>query len=206
MAGTCRVCATSREHSPARFDQALGSAAHASERELRDAYVAAVSHGARNTRCAADEERSYGTLRLLGLATLRLPDLFLYAHVAQAFCEDPEVDRVPAVVVDAVRVIAAGALRLAHRALETHARETGGGPGAWIDRALERAAAWLARPLEADVPALLDHARRAAIALTRATNATAEDQTLVPAEIADGLAHLLAVYLIATTVACSDIR
>jgi len=49
----------------------------------------------------------------------------LYAHVAQAFREDPEVDRVPPVVVDAVRVIAAGALRLAHRALETHASDVG---------------------------------------------------------------------------------
>ncbi len=144
-------------------------------------------------------------MRLLGLATLRLPDLFLYAHVAQAFSEDPDVDRVPLVVVDAVRVIAAGALRLAHRALETHARQTGGEPGVWVDRALEQAGAGLARPLEADVSALLDHARRAAIALTRATTATGDDRTLVPSELADGLAHLLAVYLIATSVACSAI-
>ena len=194
-----------RTQSGTGIDPAPATAAHVNERELRDAYAAAVSHGARNTRCAADEERAYGTLRLLTLATLRLPDLFLYAHVAQAFCEDPEVDRVPMVVVDAVRVIAAGALRLAHRALETHARETGCEPGVWVDRALERAGAWLARPLEADVPALLDHARRAAIALTRATSATADDRTLVPAELADGLAHLLAVYLIATTLACSGI-
>ena len=194
-----------RAQSGTGIDQALGTAAHATERELRDAYAAAVSHGARNTRCAADE-RAYGTLRLLTLATVRLPDLFLYAHVAQAFGEDPDVDRVPVVVVDAVRVIAAGALRLAHRALETHARETGCEPGMWIDRALKRAGGWLERPLEADVPALLDHARRAAIALTRATSATADDRTLVPAELADGLAHLLAVYLIATTLACAGIR
>jgi hypothetical protein len=172
---------------------------------LRDAYAAAVSHGARNTRCTADGERAYGTLRLLTLATLRLPDLFLYAHVAEAFVEDPEVDRVPSVVVDAVRMISAGALRLAHRALETHVRETGCEPGVWVDRTLTQAGAWLARPPEADVPALLDHARRAAIALTRATSATAGDRTLVPAELADGLAHLLAVYLIATAVACSGL-
>jgi hypothetical protein len=195
-----------RTRSGTDIDPALGTAAHATEQELRNAYAAAVSHGARNTRCAADEERAYGTLRLLTLATLRLPDLFLYAHVTQAFCEDPDVDRVPMVVVDAVRVIAAGALRLAHRALETHARETGCEPGVWVDRALKRAGAWLARPLEADVPALLDHARRAAIALTRATSATADDPTLVPGEIADGLAHLLAVYLIATTLACRSRR
>ena len=68
-----------RPESGTGIDQALGTAAHATERELRNAYAAAVSHGARNTRCAADEERAYGTLRLLTLATLRLPDLFLYA-------------------------------------------------------------------------------------------------------------------------------
>jgi len=194
-----------RTRSGIGIDQARVTAAQATERELRDAYAAAVSHGARNTRCTADEERAYGTLRLLTLVMLRLPDLFLYAHVAQAFCEDPEVDRVPAVVVDGVRVIAAGALRLAHRALEMHASETGCEHAVWVDRALGRAGAWLARPADADVPALLEHARRAAIALTRATSATADDRTQMPAELADGVARLLAVYVIATTVACSGI-
>jgi len=202
--GTCRLCATSRERGPASVSTRRESP-QATERELRDAYAAAVSHGARNTRCTADEERAYGTLRLLTLVMLRLPDLFLYAHVAQAFCEDPEVDRVPAVVVDGVRVIAAGALRLAHRALEMHASETGCEHAVWVDRALGRAGAWLARPADADVPALLEHARRAAIALTRATSATADDRTQMPAELADGVARLLAVYVIATTVACSGI-
>jgi hypothetical protein len=181
------------------MNRAVAIAAEAGERELRRAYAAAVSHGVDNTRCAADEERVYGTLRLLTLATLRLPDLFLYAHVMQMFGEDPEVDRIPPMVVDAVRVIAAGALRLAHRALETHARDVGYETGVWVDRALEQAGAWLACEVEAEVPVLLDQARRAAIALTRATAATADDRMLVPAELADGLAHLLAVYLVATT-------
>ena len=108
------------------------SAPRASERELRQAYAAAVSDGADSTWCAAAQERGYGTLRLLTLATLRLPDLFLYAHVAQAFGEDPEVERVPTVVVDAVRMIAAGALRLTHRALESHAGEVGYETGVWL--------------------------------------------------------------------------
>ncbi|HYB27110.1 MAG TPA: hypothetical protein VEF89_10895 [Solirubrobacteraceae bacterium] len=51
--------------------------------------------------------------------------------------------------------------------------------------------------VEADVPALLDQARRAAIALTRATAATADDRMLLPAELADGLAHLLTVHVAA---------
>jgi hypothetical protein len=174
-------------------------AVQASAWELREAYTAAVSHGANSTWCAAAQERGYGTLRLLTLATLRLPDLFLCAHVAQAFREDPKVDRVPPVVVDAVRATAAGALRLAHRALETHASDVGYETGAWVDRALERAAARLAREVEPDVPVLLDQARRAAIALTRATAATADDRMLLPAELADGLAHLLTVYVAAAS-------
>ena len=102
-----------------------------------------VAHGSRNTQCSAAEERAYGTLRLLTLSTLRLPDLFLYAHVLQVFDEDPDVERVPPVIVAAVRTIASGALRLAHRALETHARNVGYETGAWVDRALEQAGAWL---------------------------------------------------------------
>jgi len=125
----------------AQADTGDDHAVHARDRELHEAYAAAVSHGADSTWCAAAQERGYGTLRLLTLATLRLPDLFLYTHVAQTFSEDPEVARVPRVVVDAVRVIAAGALRLAHRALETHASEVGYGTGAWVDRALKQAGA-----------------------------------------------------------------
>jgi hypothetical protein len=185
------------EQATAQAAARAGNAPQATERELRRAHAAAVSDGADNTWCAAGQERGYGTLRLLTLATLRLPDLFLYAHVAQAFGEDPEVDRVPPAVVHAVRMIAAGALRLAHRALETHASDVGYDTGVWVDRALEQAGARLAG--DVDVSGLLDEARRAAIALTRATAATADERMLLPAELADGLAHLLAVYVLAAT-------
>jgi hypothetical protein len=143
------------------------------------------------------EERGYGTLRLLTLAVLRLPDLVPYAHVAQACREDPEVERVPPVVVDAVRVIAAGTLRRVHRALETHASDVGYEPDVWVDRAIEQPGARLGRGVKGDVPELLDEARRAAIALTRATAARADERMLLPAELADGLAHLLTVYVAA---------
>jgi hypothetical protein len=59
-----------RTQSGTGIDQALGTAAHATERELRDAYAAAVSHGARNTRCAADEERATADDRTLVPAEL----------------------------------------------------------------------------------------------------------------------------------------
>ena len=54
--------------------------------------------------------------------------------------------------------------------------------------------------VDAEAPVLLDQARLAAIALTRATAATADDRMLVPDEVANGLAHLLAVYLIGTAI------
>jgi hypothetical protein len=182
------------------MNRAVATAAAADEPQLRRAYSAALAHGSRSTQCSAAEERAYGTLRLLTLATLRLPDLFLYAHVLQVFDEDPDVERVPPVIVAAVRTIASGALRLGHRALETHARNVGYETGTWVDRALEQAGAWLYCQVDVEVPVLLDQARRAAIAITRATAATADDRMLVPEEIANGLGHLLAIYLIATTI------
>ena len=182
------------------MNRAVAIAATADGPELRRAYAAGVARGATNTWCAAEEERTYGTLRLLTLAMLRLPDLFLYAHIVEVLAGDGDHGRVPPVAVSAITATAAGALRLAHRALETHARDVGYEIEAWIDRALEHAGALLCSQVDADAPVLLDQARLAAIALTRATAATADDRMLVPDEVANGLAHLLAVYLIGTAI------
>jgi hypothetical protein len=123
--------------------------------------------GRTNTLCTAEQERGYGTLRLLTLASLRLPDLVLYSHLLEGFADDPEVDLVPPVVVGAVRGVAAGALRLAHRALQTHGRDLGYQTGAWIDSALEQAAVELTRTIgeidEPEVSVVLDQSRRTAI-------------------------------------------
>jgi hypothetical protein len=180
--------------------RAVAIAAGADEQRLRRAYAAGIARGASNTRCSAEEERMYGTLRLLTLATLRLPDLFLYAHIVEVLAGDPDYDPVPPVAVRAITTPAAGALRLAHRALETHARDVGYQIEVWLDRALEHAGTLLSSEVDAEAPVLLDHARLAAIALTRATAATADDRMLVPDELACGLAHLLAVYLVATAI------
>ncbi len=181
------------------MSRAVAIAAAADEPGLRRAYAAGLARGATNTQCTAEEERTYGTLRLLTLATLRLPDLFLYAHIVEVLAGDDD-HPVPSVAVRAITTTAAGALRLAHRALETHARDVGYELDAWIDRALEYTGALLSSHLDAEAPVLLDHARLAAIALTRATAATADDRMLVPEELASGLAHLLAVYLVATAI------
>ena len=120
-------------------NRAVAIAAAADQTELRSLYGQAVSHGAANTLCTPEEERAYGTLRLLTLATLRLPDLYLYAHLLEALDEAPTIEPVPRLVTSQLSEIAAGALRLAHRALETHAHELGYESGAWVARALERA-------------------------------------------------------------------
>ncbi len=54
--------------------------------------------------------------------------------------------------------------------------------------------------LEESLPLALDQARLATIALTRATASTANDPMPVPGQIADALAHLLAIYLVAVEV------
>ena len=181
-------------------NRAVAIAAATDQTELRSLYGQAVSHGAANTLCTPEEERAYGTLRLLTLATLRLPDLYLYAHLLEALDEDPTIEPVPPLVTSQLGEIAAGALRLAHRALETHAHELGYETGAWVARALERAHVQLCGDLEREERSLVDEARRCAIALTRAIAATAGEAMLVPGELADGLARLLVLYLIATTV------
>ena len=182
------------------MSRAVAIAAAVDQPGLRRAYAAGIARGASNTQCSAEDERTYGTLRLLTLATLRLPDLFLYAHIVEVLAGDTDHDRVPPVAVRAIIASAAGALRLSHRALETHARDVGYQVDVWVDRALEHAGAELSGELDAQMPGLLDHARLAAIALTRATAATADDRMLVPDELACGLAHLLAVYLVATAI------
>jgi hypothetical protein len=182
------------------MSRAVAMAAAADEPRLRRAYAAGIARGASNTECSAEDERTYGTLRLLTLATLRLPDLFLYAHIVEVLAGDPDYDRVPPAAVRAISTPAAGALRLAHRALETHAHDVGYQVEVWVDRTLESARSLLAGEVESDAPVLLDHAPLAAIALTRATAATADDRMFVPDELSCGLAHLLAVYLVATAI------
>ena len=102
------------------INQALAVAAAADEPELRRAYGAAVANGGANTGCTAEEERAYGLLRLLTLALLRLPDLALCAHVVHLV---GEVDEDP-LLARTLGDVAAGALRLAHRALERRSRNS----------------------------------------------------------------------------------
>ena len=53
-------------------------AAGLDSRDRRSLYACAVARGVANTHCSIEQERRYGVLRLLTLATLRLPDLAVY--------------------------------------------------------------------------------------------------------------------------------
>ena len=102
------------------LQRAIVLAARADTEELRCAYWCAVADGALNTQCCADCERSHGALRLLTLAILRLPDLSVQSHLLDAGDSDGLLD----ILHDAVSDTCAGALRLAHRALEAHASDS----------------------------------------------------------------------------------
>jgi hypothetical protein len=171
------------------IEQAVDEAAHASDAQLRKSYEVALAHGATNTACRPGEERLYGTLRLVTLAILRLPDL---AMIAQLMHMDNE-DRV---VLHAGCDVAGGALRLAHRALETHGRDVGYEIGAWIDDTVLTAAVELAREHD-EVPVVIEQVRLATLALTQAAAAVGEDRMLVPDRLATSLRHLLVIYVIA---------
>jgi hypothetical protein len=124
------------------------AAAAVSRSQVRRSYLRAVAGGVHNTHCSPAEERRYGALKLLALATLRLPDLVLYVHLMHVHHDDgqeDESDRGAAdVVTRAVGDIAAGELRLADRALERPGCDLEYQTSAWVDRALEHAAGELA--------------------------------------------------------------
>jgi hypothetical protein len=182
------------------LQRAIAVAAGAGADELENAYRSAVAEGAGNTRCDADQERAHGALRLLTLALLRLPDLTLQAHLLDV--GEDAAEGVLEFVLDRLCDTSSGALRLSHRALEAHAEAIGYDPDAWVGHALERARAALAglEPtlIEGAAAVAEDQAHLTTIALTRAAAATAHDGVAVADELATGLAHLLALFMIAS--------
>ncbi len=99
----------------------------------------------------------------------------------------------------------AGSMRLAHRALEMHALEVGYRADAWVTRAIEAISDELSSwPRKDGLQVALQQARLAALALTQATAATANEPMLVPGQIADTLGHLLVIYLIAVEVTSAE--
>jgi hypothetical protein len=185
------------------ISRAVAAVAAFDVRRRRAMYGRAVAFGVANTQCSSERERQFGALRLLTLATLRLPDVALYGELLHSYTEER-----PGCCLVAQTLIAAssGAMRLAHRALETHALEVGYRAEAWVERAVEGAGDELGGSLvdEEGLPVALDQARLATLALTRATASTASEPMLVSGQIAVALSHLLVIYLIAVEVAAAE--
>ena len=114
--------------------EAVIAAAAVSRSQVRRSYLRAVAGGVHNTHCSPAEERRCGALKLLALATLRLPDLVLYVHLMHVYHddghedEDESDDGAADVVTRAVGDIAAG------------------GCGSLIARSSGTAAIWAIRP------------------------------------------------------------
>ena len=107
--------------------RAVARAAAAGVGEMPGAYLAALSAGGEDVGLSRKEELQLGALGLLVLALVRMPDLFLYCHVLEACDLDPSHERLPPPVVARMRVLSGAALRLAYRALESHALTPGEG-------------------------------------------------------------------------------
>jgi hypothetical protein len=69
------------------IEQAVAEAVHASDARLRKSYVVALARGATDTACS-DEECLCGTLRLITLAIVRLPDVAMLAQLMYTDGED----------------------------------------------------------------------------------------------------------------------
>jgi hypothetical protein len=165
-------------------------------------YGRAVAFGVANTQCSCERERQFGALRLLTLSTLRPPDVALYGELLHSYVAER---RACCLVAQTLIGACAGSMRLAHRALETHALEVGYRADAWVARAIEATSDELSISSPEDgLPVALEQARLATLALTRATASTATEPMLVPGQIADALSHLLVIYLIAVEVAAAE--
>src|SRR4051794_14414154 len=106
--------------------------------ELERVYREAVAHGADLSGLDAADERTAGTLKLLAALTIRVPHLtLLLASLADA----GEPSAGAACVAREARRQSAAIVRLAHRALEVHARDVGYDPEPWSERALLAASA-----------------------------------------------------------------
>lgn len=172
-------------------------AAGLDSRDRRSLDTCAVARGVANTHCSIEQERRHGVLRLLTLATVRLPDLAVFGELLHS--QDGE-GRSDCLVAQALSGASSGAVRLADRGLEMHSLDVGYRVDAWLERALDGACDELQHTVAAGgSPATLDQARLATLAQTRATAWMANDPMLVPGQTPDALAHLLAIYVMSAT-------
>jgi hypothetical protein len=167
---------------------------------LERIYDEAVCVGGSLSTCRADEERLHSAIELLAHITTHTPYLtFLVLELADARCAGA------ACLAWEARRHAALVIRLAHRALEVHARDVGYEFDAWRERAVLEAdaaltAAWVEEgddELGFGTAAVVD----ATTALAAAIVAVPCDCMAVPDHLASALAGWLLCYAQAESVA-----
>ncbi len=178
------------------IDEAVARAAAVGNGELRRLYSLAVAHGRAATLCEADQERTERAVTLLALAVVRLPDLLLYAHLAEAADGEDCPEALLEELCEPLLAICSATLRLTHRALEAYALQVWFETPAWIGRSVEQTEAQLATERDSGVPMLVDQGRQAALALTAAIASLDCDHMQVCEQLATGLGHLLGIYVI----------
>jgi len=181
--------------------RAAARAAAAGIKEMPAAHQAALSAGSNDVGMTRASELQLGELGLLVLALLRMPDLFLYCHLLEASDLDSSSERRPPLAVARVLILSGAALRLAHRALESHMADQGSGFDTTVR--LTDAFTHAARLLEDSAampdgsPLLLSHAHHALWALADAAAATSEpNPTVITQRLVDAIAQLLVVFTV----------
>jgi hypothetical protein len=160
------------------ISRAVAAVAALDASRRRAMYGRAVAFGVANTQCSSERERQFGALRLLTLSTLRLPDVALYGELLHSYASER---RACGLVAQTLIGASSGAMRLAHRALETHALEVGYRADAWVEQAVDGTSDELTGwPGEEGLPVALQQARLATLALTRATAARRANRCSFP--------------------------
>ena len=167
---------------------------------LERIYDGAVCVGGSLSNCFAHEERLHSAIELLAHITTQTPYLTLLvveladARGSAAACRAHEARRHAALVI-----------RLAHRALEVHARDLGYELDAWRERAVLEADAALTAAWVEDRDDELSFATAAVVdattALAAAIAAVSRDCMAVPDHLASALAGWLLCYVQADSAA-----
>jgi hypothetical protein len=192
--------------------RAVARAAAAGADQFPGAYLAALAAGREDIGLSRASELQLGPLGLLVLALVRMPDLFVYCHLLEASDLDPPCERLPPVALVRVWILAGAALRLAYRALESHA-QTAGERSCEVETTIRLTDAYTqaAGLLEDSAampdgsPLLLEQAHHALWALGDAAAATGERNPRVLCErLSDAIARLLVVFTVASELAVDE--
>ena len=170
---------------------------------MPDVLQRAIAVGGNDTSGARDDEQTNTPLVLLTYASNRMVRAAVCAHAIQSHARHVRrsgPDAILREVLVTLRRAVAGAIRLAHRALEVHARNGGYAPAEWSRHATEHTLLVLERarnPEEHEQPHPVGAINDAAACLNRAAAATEGRWFDVPTHIADAIGLLLAVFLLA---------